>query len=65
MISMFDAVKPVSIVDIEAARERLQSLGLLSPLVVCDAAHVLGITRNEYADLSSGICVLSSQAPLA
>ena len=35
---MFDAVKPVSIVDIEAARERLQSLGLLSPLVVCDAA---------------------------
>jgi threonine dehydratase len=35
---MFDAVKPVSIVDIEAARTRLGGLGLVSPLVACDAA---------------------------
>jgi threonine dehydratase len=35
---MFDAVKAVTIADIETARERLQGLALLSPLVVCDAA---------------------------
>jgi threonine dehydratase len=35
---MFEAVKPVSIIDIRAARARLQSLGLLSPLVPFDAA---------------------------
>jgi threonine dehydratase len=35
---MFDAVKPVSRADIEAAQGRLQGLALLSPLVDCDAA---------------------------
>jgi threonine dehydratase len=35
---MFDAVKPVSRADIEAARGRLEGLALISPLVVCDAA---------------------------
>jgi threonine dehydratase len=35
---MFDAVKPVSRADIEAAQGRLQGLALVSPLVVCDAA---------------------------
>jgi threonine dehydratase len=35
---MFDAVQPVSIAAIEAARERLKGLGLVAPLVACDAA---------------------------
>jgi len=35
---MFDAVKPVSIAAIASARERLADLGLISPLVSCDAA---------------------------
>jgi threonine dehydratase len=36
--AMLDAVKPVSIVEIETARARLQPLGLLAPLVSYDAA---------------------------
>jgi len=35
---MFDAVKPVSITAIESARGRIAELGLVSPLVACDAA---------------------------
>ena len=35
---MFDAVKPVSRADIDAAQRRLQGLALVSPLVDCDAA---------------------------
>jgi threonine dehydratase len=35
---MFDAVKPVSRAEIEAARARLEGLALVSPLVACDAA---------------------------
>jgi hypothetical protein len=35
---MFDAVKPVSIGEIESARERLEELGLIAPLVFCNAA---------------------------
>jgi len=33
---MFDAVKPVSRAEIEAARARLEGLALVSPLVACD-----------------------------
>jgi threonine dehydratase len=35
---MFDAVKPVSIAEIELAGARLKELGLVAPLVPCDAA---------------------------
>jgi threonine dehydratase len=35
---MLDAVKPVSLAEIESARARLDDLGLVAPLVGCDAA---------------------------
>jgi threonine dehydratase len=38
MSAMFDAVKPVSIAEIVSARERLEELGLVSPLVACNAS---------------------------
>jgi threonine dehydratase len=37
-LKMFDEVKPVTMVQIQAARARLEGLSLLSPLVSCDAA---------------------------
>src|SRR5450759_3374712 len=38
MPAMFDAVKPVSVAEIEAPREHLEELGLVAPLVACNAS---------------------------
>jgi threonine dehydratase len=51
MISMIDAVQPVSGADIKAARARLAGLALVSPLVACDGAPAGKTVRLKLENL--------------
>jgi threonine dehydratase len=48
---MLDEVKPVAMAQIEAARARLEGLGLVSPLMACDAAPAGKAVRLKLENL--------------
>src|SRR5260370_16703830 len=51
LLKMLDEVKPVTMVQIEAARARLEGLSIVSPLVPCDAAPAGKTVRLKLENL--------------